>query len=68
VAVIYAGTRGYLDKIPASQVTRYESELLSQLRTKNKPWLEKVRTGKTLTPELEAELKSILEAFSAAFA
>ncbi|HEY3814313.1 MAG TPA: F0F1 ATP synthase subunit alpha [Caulobacteraceae bacterium] len=68
VAVIYAGTRGYLDKIPASQVTRYESELLSQLRTKNKPWLEKVRTGKTLTPELETELKSILEAFAAAFA
>ncbi|HWE47150.1 MAG TPA: F0F1 ATP synthase subunit alpha [Caulobacteraceae bacterium] len=68
VAVIYAGTRGYLDKIPASQVTRYEAELLAQLRSKNTKWLDKVRTGKTLTPELETELKSILEAFSAAFA
>ncbi len=68
VAVIYAGTRGYLDKIPASQVTRYEAELLAQLRTKNTKWLDAVRTGKALTPELETELKSILEAFAASFA
>ena len=68
VAVIYAGTRGYLDKIPASQVTRYEAELLAQLRAKNTKWLDSVRTGKALTPELETELKSILEAFAASFA
>ncbi len=28
VAVIYAGTRGYLDKIPTDQVGRFERELL----------------------------------------
>jgi F-type H+-transporting ATPase subunit alpha len=68
VAVIYAGTRGYLDKIPTAQVGRFEQELLAKLRSQNKKWLDAVRTGKTLTDDLEAELKKILETFSAAFA
>jgi F-type H+/Na+-transporting ATPase subunit alpha len=68
VAVIYAGTRGYLDKIPTADVGRFEDELLSRLRSQHKPWLDAVRTGKNLTDELEAELKTILETFSAAFA
>ena len=33
VAVIYAGTRGYLDGIPTAAVGRFEQELLSRLRT-----------------------------------
>jgi F-type H+-transporting ATPase subunit alpha len=31
--VIFAGTNGYLDTVPVSQVTEYEAELLSFLRT-----------------------------------
>jgi F-type H+-transporting ATPase subunit alpha len=68
VAVIYAGTRGYLDKIPTAQVGRFEQELLAKLRSQNKTWLDAVRTGKTLTDDLEKELKGILESFTAAFA
>jgi F-type H+/Na+-transporting ATPase subunit alpha len=69
VAVVYAGTRGYLDKIPAKDVTRFEQELLSRLRSQHASWLEAIRTGKQeLTAELEAELKKILESFSATFA
>jgi len=68
VAVIYAGTRGYLDRIPTAQVGRFEQELLSLLRGKHASWLDAVRTGKTLTPELEAELKTVLETFTSTFA
>jgi F-type H+-transporting ATPase subunit alpha len=68
VAVIYAGTRGYLDRIPTASVTRYEQELLAKLRTQHTKWLDAVRTGKTLTEPLETELKSILEAFTTSFA
>src|SRR3569833_1554491 len=68
VAVIYAGTRGYLDGIPTAQVGRFEQELLSALRTKHKTWLDAIRTGKTLTKDLEDELKAILEAFAKSFA
>jgi F-type H+-transporting ATPase subunit alpha len=68
VAVIYAGTRGYLDPIPTAQVGRFEQEMLSYLRTKHPNWLEAIRTKKELTSELEAELKGALEAFSKTFA
>jgi F-type H+-transporting ATPase subunit alpha len=68
VAVIYAGTRGYLDPIPTAQVGRFEQELLSYLRTKHPNWLEAIRTKKELTADLEAELKGALESFSKTFA
>ncbi|HEX2558696.1 MAG TPA: F0F1 ATP synthase subunit alpha, partial [Phenylobacterium sp.] len=68
VAVIYAGTRGYLDPIPTAQVGRFEQELLSYLRTKHPNWLEAIRTKKELNADLEAELKGALEAFSKTFA
>src|SRR6188474_717158 len=35
VAVIYSGTRGYLDKIATNQVGRFERELLSNLHAKH---------------------------------
>ncbi len=68
VAVIYAGTRGYLDKIPTSSVGRFERELLSSLHAKNQSLLDGIRTKKELSKDLEAELKSALEAFTATFA
>src|SRR3569832_1447727 len=68
VAVSYAGTRGYLDGIPTAQVGRFEQELLSALRTKHKTWLDAIRTGKTLTKDLEDALKALLEAFAKSFA
>jgi F-type H+-transporting ATPase subunit alpha len=68
VCVIYAGTRGYLDKIPTAQVGRFERELLSRLRSDNRDLLDGIRTGKALTPELEGKLKSLLESFVSTFA
>ncbi|NEX93393.1 F0F1 ATP synthase subunit alpha [Caulobacter sp. 17J65-9] len=68
VCVIYAGTRGYLDKIPTSAVRRFESEFLSKLHSSHAALLEGIRTKKALSPELEADLKAALESFSATFA
>ncbi|HEY0052299.1 MAG TPA: F0F1 ATP synthase subunit alpha, partial [Caulobacteraceae bacterium] len=68
VAVIYAGTRGYLDGIATNQVRAFETGLLSRLRTQHKDWLDAIRTGKALTPDLETQLKSILESFQSTFA
>ncbi|HEY9217593.1 MAG TPA: F0F1 ATP synthase subunit alpha [Phenylobacterium sp.] len=62
VAVIYAGTRGYLDGIPTSQVGRFEQELLSYLRTKHPGFLEGIRTKRELSSDLEDELKTALAA------
>jgi F-type H+-transporting ATPase subunit alpha len=68
VAVIYAGTRGYLDGIPTAQVGRYEAELLSFLHGKHQQLLDAIRTEKALSGPLEDQLKSALAAFTSTFA
>src|SRR5580698_8161945 len=68
VCVIYAGTRGYLDSVPVNAVGRFESELLGRLHGQHADLLETIRTQKSLTDELEGQLKAALEAFSASFA
>ena len=68
VAVIYAGTRGYLDGIPTSAVGRFEEEFLRRLHSQHEDILEGIRTKKILDEPLEAKLKAALEAFTASFA
>ncbi len=68
VISIYAGTRGYLDKLAVSQIGKFEAELLQSIRAGHKDLLDGIRKEKALTPDLEAKLKSILENFSKSFA
>jgi F-type H+-transporting ATPase subunit alpha len=68
VVVIYAGTRGYLDKLNVAQIGRFEQEFLRRVRSSHRDLLDGIRTGKTLTPELETKLKGVLEEFSKSFA
>jgi F-type H+-transporting ATPase subunit alpha len=68
VCSIYAGTRGYLDKIPTKDVGRFEKGMLAHIHTKHAGLLEGIRTKKALDDKMEGELKGALEAFSATFA
>ena len=68
VAVIFAGTRGYLDGIPVKAVQKYEKELLAHLQADHKSLLSSIASEKKLTDDLEATLKSALEKFTANFA
>lgn len=68
VVVIYAGTRGYLDGIELSDVTRYERELLTTLRSSHGDLLTKIRDEKKLSDDVEAGIKSVLEDFTGKFA
>ncbi|SDG50557.1 F0F1 ATP synthase subunit alpha [Roseospirillum parvum] len=67
VVSIYAGTRGYLDKLKANEVTRYEAAMLSELHNSGADILESIRTEKKLTDETEEKLKSFLESFAKKF-
>jgi F-type H+-transporting ATPase subunit alpha len=67
VCVIYAGTRGYLDRVPTAEVSRFETELLSRLRTQHQGLLGGIRQTKALSPELETELKGVLDGFTQSF-
>jgi F-type H+-transporting ATPase subunit alpha len=68
VAVIYAGTQGYLDKLPLGAVRRFEAELLRYLNTDKKDVLEAIRNEKALSDALTARLKDALDTFAKGFA
>ncbi len=68
VASIYAGVKGYLDKIEVSQVQAFETGLLGLLHSKHDDVLSGIAKEKALTPELEEKLKSALDGFAKTFA
>ena len=68
VVSIYAGTRGYLDKLPVSKVGPFEQQLLQTIRASHKEILEGIRKEKALTPDLEGKLKAVLETVTKSFA
>ena len=68
VCVMYAGTRGYLDKIEVAAIGRYEEELLRHLHAEKADLLAAIRDTKKLSDESEAALKATLETFTANFA
>ena len=65
VLVIYAGSRGFVDSVPISEVQRYESEVRSYFRANHADLLETVRSTGAL-PEGDA-LDKALEAFGQSF-
>ncbi len=68
VAVVYAGTRGYLDAIAVNRIADFQKGLISKLKSAYPNFLEGIRTEKALTPALEDVLKEALESFRATFA
>jgi len=63
VVSLYAGMRGHLDKLAVANVGRFEAELLRLMHGKHQDVLDALRTALVLTPEIEAKLKVILDAF-----
>ncbi len=69
VCVIYAGTKGYLDKLPVADVGRFEAGLLKHLRTKASDVLEMItKEDPKIKGDAEAKIKAALDAFAADFA
>jgi F-type H+/Na+-transporting ATPase subunit alpha len=68
VAIIYSGTRGYLDRIPVSEVGRFEEELLRYMRDEHEELFATIRKEKELSEETEEKLKSAIEKFTSGFA
>jgi len=68
VVAIYAGTKGYLDAIKTGDVTRFEVEMLRELRASRPEVLEAIRTEKVLSKETEDTLVAFLDGFGKTFA
>jgi len=67
VIVIYAGTRGYLDDVELERVKEFEIKLLDYIRKNYQSLIESIETKKELTPDIEAELKKVIEEFKKEF-
>jgi F-type H+-transporting ATPase subunit alpha len=69
VMVIYAGTHGYLDKLPVRDVGRFERGLLSHLRSSHAGLLDKIRDqDQKIAGEIEKEIKAAIDGFAKTFA
>ena len=68
VISIFAGVRGYLDKIKVSDVGRFEQEMLSTLKRDHPEILTAIRDKKELTPELEKAIVEFLDRFISLYA
>jgi F-type H+-transporting ATPase subunit alpha len=60
VALIYAGTNGYLDGLPISLVTTFAAALQEYIMVKDKRFFDAVKASKKLEPDSEAILKEAI--------
>ena len=60
VCVLYAGVRGYLDKIPTSDIGKFEAGYLNALRTKHQSTLDTIREEGALSAKTDADVANIL--------
>jgi len=68
VIVIYAGTKGYLDKIEVGQVGRFEAGLLAHMRQNHADLLEDITVNdRKVAGDLEAAVKAAVEEFAKDF-
>ena len=68
VVSIYAGVRGYLDKVTVGDVVKFEAEVLNEIRTKHSDLLDAIANEKELSKENDDKLKSILDDMVGKFA
>src|ERR1700712_2433136 len=67
VAIIFAGTNGYLDSVALSELRAYESELYSFLETRYPQMLKDIAEKKQLDDQLKAALNAAVKEFSGDF-
>jgi F-type H+-transporting ATPase subunit alpha len=65
VVVIYAGTKGYLDSIPVSDVKRFEKDLLDFMRGRYSSLLDEIRSSGDLPDAIDDAVKTFAQEFQA---
>ena len=65
--MIYAGVKGYLDKLPVGDVGKFEQGLLGYMRTEGKAILDTIRTEKAISDDTKGKIKAALDTFAKTF-
>ena len=67
VMSLFAGTRGYLDKYPASAVADFEKQLFEFVEGKYPQIFSELKEKEDISDELDATMKKALDEFAAIF-
>jgi F-type H+-transporting ATPase subunit alpha len=67
ILVLFAGSNGFLDKVPIKQVPAWQVQFLAYMREQKADVRKKLETDRKLSKELEASLKAACESFGPMF-
>ncbi len=67
VALLYAGTRGYIDNLPLNRVREWQTGFLRALHGQYSDIRDSIESTKQLSEETEAKLKDAIQEFLASF-
>src|SRR2546430_1952062 len=68
VVTIFAGTRGYTDRVEVGEIGRFESQMLTDLRAKEPQLLAAIRDEREISDDNEKALAGFLDGFARTFA
>ena len=68
VLSIFAGTRGYLDKVPINQVRKWETEMHQFIHDRKHDLWERLDESRELTGEITADVEAALKEFQQVYA
>ncbi len=63
IAIIYAGTNGFLDSLPVGVLKRFETEFIEHLEMKHPELLQEITEKKVLSDEWKEKMNKVLENF-----
>src|SRR5450759_2276141 len=67
VLVLFAGTRGFIDKYDVEKVRIYEQQLLSFVESKYPDIIKEIDDKKIISPDLEKKMKDVMTEFDSVF-
>jgi F-type H+-transporting ATPase subunit alpha len=67
ILVIYAGTRGFLDKIEIPQIRKWETEFLDYIHTEKPDLWQKITDEKKLSDEIKSQIEAALSTFNSRY-
>jgi F-type H+/Na+-transporting ATPase subunit alpha len=68
VVAIFAGTRGYLDRVDVGEIGRFEQSMLTDLRANHPDLLDAVRDEQEISKTTETGLTAFFDGFARTFA
>jgi F-type H+-transporting ATPase subunit alpha len=67
VVILFAGTRGFIDKYEVEKVRVYEQQLLGFVESKYSEIMKEIEDKKVISPELEKKMKDVMIEFDSVF-